>query len=137
MLNPGSAIGPDGSLYLFPRLVADGNVSRIGRARVIVDGGGLPIAVERLGVVLEPDESWEQHAFGGGVEDPRITEVPSLVEYVMAYTAYGPLGPRVALAVSSDLVRSERLRHGRLQGSGWPTSDGRAEGGCGSTAGCV
>jgi beta-1,2-mannobiose phosphorylase / 1,2-beta-oligomannan phosphorylase len=30
VLNPASARGPDGQLYLFPRLVAKGNYSRIG-----------------------------------------------------------------------------------------------------------
>ena len=32
--NPACARGPDGELYLFPRLVAEGNFSRVGRARV-------------------------------------------------------------------------------------------------------
>jgi len=35
--------------------------------------------------------------------------VPDLERYVMAYTAYGPLGPRVAVAVSPDLIHWERL----------------------------
>lgn len=109
VLNPASARGRDGDLYLFPRLVAAGNVSRVGRARVICDSAGVPRSVERLGVVLEPEETWEKHVGGGGVEDPRITFLPSLDRYVMAYTAYGPLGPRVAIAVSPDLVRWERL----------------------------
>ena len=30
VLNPGGARGPDGQFYLFPRLVAAGNFSRIG-----------------------------------------------------------------------------------------------------------
>ena len=30
VLNPAAARGPDGNLYLFPRLVARGNYSRIG-----------------------------------------------------------------------------------------------------------
>jgi hypothetical protein len=34
VLNPAAARGPDGELYLFPRLVAQGNYSRIGIARV-------------------------------------------------------------------------------------------------------
>ncbi len=34
ILNPAAARGPDGQLYLFPRLVAKGNYSRIGIARV-------------------------------------------------------------------------------------------------------
>jgi predicted GH43/DUF377 family glycosyl hydrolase len=109
VLNPASTRGRDGVLYLFPRLVAEGNVSRVGRARVLFDEQGVPCGVERLGVVLEPVASWERNALGGGVEDPRITFIPRLDRYVMAYTAYGPLGPRVAVAVSTDAVTWERL----------------------------
>ena len=35
VLNPAVVRGPDGKLYLFPRLVAQGNYSRIGIARVL------------------------------------------------------------------------------------------------------
>ena len=56
VLNPATARrGAD--LYLFPRLVAEGNYSRIGRARVIFDEAGIPVDVERLGIVLEPHEA--------------------------------------------------------------------------------
>jgi len=92
--NPACARGPDGELYLFPRLVAEGNYSRVGLARVRFDGD-VPAGVERLGVALEPEEQWERHRGGGGVEDPRITFVPSLDRWVMTYTGWGPLGPRL------------------------------------------
>jgi len=36
VLNPAAARGPDGNLYLFPRLVAKGNYSRIGIAKVLL-----------------------------------------------------------------------------------------------------
>lgn len=107
-LNPGSA-RLRGEIYLFPRLVAEGNVSRIGRARVLLDGAGLPVGVARLGVVLEPEEAWERHAGGGGVEDARVTYLPSLRTWVMTYAAFGPLGPRIGLAVSTDLERWRRI----------------------------
>jgi predicted GH43/DUF377 family glycosyl hydrolase len=109
VLNPATARGRDGELYLFPRMVARGNFSRIGRARVLFDEGGKPSGVERLGVVLEPDEAWEQNPATAGVEDPRITFVENLNTYVMVYAAYGPLGPRIGLAVSPDLAKWERL----------------------------
>ena len=109
VLNPASARGRDGELYLFPRMVAAGNFSRIGRARVLFDAAGKPSGVERLGVVLEPDEAWEQNPLTAGVEDPRITLVAGLDAYVMTYAAYGPLGPRIGLAVSRDLLKWERL----------------------------
>ena len=110
VLNPASARGRDGALYLFPRLVAAGNYSRIGLARVLFDAAGQPCGVERLGVALEPVEAYECNPLsGGGVEDPRITFVPALDRYVMAYVAYGPVGPRVALAVSEDLFSWTRL----------------------------
>jgi beta-1,2-mannobiose phosphorylase / 1,2-beta-oligomannan phosphorylase len=109
VLNPACARDRDGELYLFPRLVAEGNYSRIGRARVLFDGDGTPAAVERLGVVLEPDEVWETNTATAGVEDPRITFVPSLDLYIMAYAAHGPLRPRIGLAVSGDLEHWRRL----------------------------
>ncbi len=109
VLNPASARGRDGQLYLFPRLVAKGNESRVGRARVRYDDQGDPCGVERLGVVLEPEESWESNARTGGVEDPRISHLPALDAWIMTYAAYGPLRSRPGLAISEDLEHWERL----------------------------
>lgn len=107
VLNP-AAGWADGELYLLPRLVASGNVSRVGLARVRIEAGR-PVGVERLGVVLEPDRTWERGPGNAGVEDPRTTWVPSLGLHVMTYVAYGAAGPRTALAVSSDLREWRRL----------------------------
>ncbi len=110
VLNPAAVRGRDEELYLFPRMVARGNNSRIGIARVRFNEEGDPIGVERLGVVLEPEADYEQRSGGGGgCEDPRITFVEPLQEYVMTYTAFSPRGPRIALAVSTDLFHWERL----------------------------
>jgi predicted GH43/DUF377 family glycosyl hydrolase len=108
VLNPASGRTPDGRLYLLPRLVAAGNVSRVGLAEVVVSDG-VPVDVRRGGVVLAPDENWERGADHAGVEDPRITWVPTLHRHVMTYVAFGPLGPRLALAVSDDLAHWQRL----------------------------
>jgi predicted GH43/DUF377 family glycosyl hydrolase len=44
-----------------------------------------------------------------GAEDPRITYVDELKSYVIAYTAYGPAGPCVALARTDDFHSVEHL----------------------------
>ena len=83
VLNPASARGRDGQLYLFPRLVARGNYSRIGIARVRFNEAGDPVGVERLGIALEPEADYELRPGGGGCEDPRITFIEPLQRYVM------------------------------------------------------
>ena len=110
VLNPAAVRGPDGKLYLFPRLVARGNYSRIGIARVRFNEAGDPAGVERLGIALEPEADYELRSDGsGGCEDPRITFVERFQRYVMTYTALSPVGPRIALAVSEDLFHWKRL----------------------------
>ncbi|WP_375431953.1 glycosidase [uncultured Friedmanniella sp.] len=112
VLNPGSGRDPAGTLFLLPRLVAAGNVSRIGLAEVLVTAG-VPTGVRRHGVVLAADRTWERGVGHGGVEDPRITFVPALGVHVMTYVAYGPLGPRTAVATSTDL--RHWTRHGPVR----------------------
>jgi len=110
VLNPAAIRGPDGELYLFPRLVGHGNYSRIGIARVQFDRAGDPTGVERLGIALEPETDYELRADGGGgCEDPRVTFMEPFRRYVMTYTAYSPVGPRIALAESEDLFHWTRL----------------------------
>lgn len=109
VLNPASGRGLDGELYLLPRLVAAGNVSRVGLARIELTDDGVPAGVAREGVVLEPARGFERGAGNAGVEDPRITFIPALGMHVMTYVAYGPLGPRTAVAVSDGLRSWERL----------------------------
>jgi hypothetical protein len=77
VLNPGGVRAPDGTMHLFPRMIAEGNYSRIGHARVHFDGPN-PISVERLGVALEPHETYEVSPGGGGVEDARVVFISIL-----------------------------------------------------------
>ena len=103
-LNPAAVRGPDGELYLFPRLVAKGNYSRIGIARVRFNEAGDPIGVERLGIALEPEADYERRPDGsGGCEDPRVMFLGPLQRYLVTYTAWSARGPRIALAVSEDI----------------------------------
>jgi predicted GH43/DUF377 family glycosyl hydrolase len=108
VLNPATARGRDGELYLFARMVAAGNYSRVGVARVLFTGDE-PTGVERLGFALEPTEPYEQNWHTAGCEDPRVVFIAALDRYVMTYTAYSSHGPRVAVAVSEDLASWRRL----------------------------
>ena len=47
VLNPAVARGPDGELYIFPRIVGKGNYSRIGFARVLFNDAGDPVVFVR------------------------------------------------------------------------------------------
>ena len=110
VLNPAATRGLDGKLYLFPRLVAKGNYSRIGIARVTFNEAGDPCGIERLGIALEPEADYEQRSDGsGGCEDARVTFVEELQRYIMTYTAHSHVGPRIALAASEDLFHWKRL----------------------------
>ena len=110
VLNPAAVRGPDGQLYLFPRLVAKGNYSRIGIARVLFNDAGDPVSVERLGIALEPESDYELRPnSSGGCEDPRVTYIEPLQRYMMTYTTFSPNGPRIALAISEDLFHWKRL----------------------------
>jgi predicted GH43/DUF377 family glycosyl hydrolase len=108
VLNPGSGRLPDGTRWLLPRLVAAGNVSRVGLAAIEVHAG-VPTGVRRDAIVLQPDAGWEQSTSHSGVEDPRTTWLADLGLHLMTYVAYGPLGPKPALAVSTDLRDWKRL----------------------------
>jgi predicted GH43/DUF377 family glycosyl hydrolase len=109
ILNPAAARGPNGDLYLFPRMVAKGNYSRIGIVKVKFDRSGDPVGKERLGIALEPEADYEKRTDGdGGCEDPRVTYVEPLQCYIMSYTAFSPGGPWIALARSKDLLKWER-----------------------------
>ena len=59
--------------------------------------------------MLAPDAAGSAAPNHAGVEDPRVTWIPAWALHVMTYVAYGPLGPRPALAVSADLREWRRL----------------------------
>ena len=65
VLNPAVARGPDGQLYLLPRLVASGNYSRIGLTRVVCDRHGTPTGVERTVSGVRADERNIRRWHGG------------------------------------------------------------------------
>jgi predicted GH43/DUF377 family glycosyl hydrolase len=124
VINPACARLRDGTLQIYPRMVAPGNISRIGSYRTRERGSGT-LDVEFCGYALEPQAPYElRDAPGGyGCEDPRVTFVEPLDRYVMAYVAYGPRGPEVAAAVSEDGLQWERLGLMQFEGSSAPLAD--------------
>ncbi|HEV2739674.1 MAG TPA: hypothetical protein VGU66_13940, partial [Candidatus Elarobacter sp.] len=109
VLNPGGATARDGTWLLYPRAVARGNVSRVELCDSVRAGDD--VRFERRGFALEPQAAYEMRTAPGGMgcEDPRVTFVAALDRYVMAYTAFGPDGPRIAVALSQDGRVWERL----------------------------
>lgn len=124
LLNPAGARLRDGSFRLYPRVVAPGNVSRIGAVRADRVKDGSP-QFSWQGYVLEPQAPYELRDAGDGYgcEDPRITFVPAIDRYVMTYTAFGPRGPEVAVAESDDGIKWRRLGLMRFQESDAPFAD--------------
>src|SRR3984957_7917822 len=123
VLNPAVTRSRDGRLLLYPRVVAAGNISRV--ARVGADGTEESPTYTRDGYALEPEARYEKRNLPGGYgcEDPRVTFVPALDAYVMAYTAFGPLGPRIAIALSQDGHAWERLGLVDFSAPGLPCGD--------------
>ena len=108
VLNPASARTREGGLLLYPRDVAKGNISRVGLLKGIPQGDHF--AFERAGYALEPQADYELRQNPGyGCEDPRVTFVEPIDLYVMTYTAFGPQGPRIAVATSRDGLSWQRL----------------------------
>lgn len=117
ILNP--AVAGD---YLLYRAVGEGNYSRIMAATLHSHTleHGLEIQATKLHqVVLEPEQPYELAPTGrGGIEDPRVTELPDKT-FVMFYTAYGRAEgfrkqtPVVAVATSHNGLVWERL--GRMK----------------------
>jgi predicted GH43/DUF377 family glycosyl hydrolase len=116
VLNPAATRAPGGELLIYPRCVAEGNISRVRTVRV---AGELDkFDCERLDFALVPEAPYELRPHPGyGCEDPRVTYIPVLESYVMAYTAFGPDGPRIAVAISSDAYHWNRLGLVRFAGS--------------------
>ena len=123
VLNPAVTRSRDGALLMYPRCVAEGNVSRVGLLEAA--GSQDEPSFERLGFALEPREPYEMrtHPGGHGCEDPRVTFIPVLDIYVMAYTAFGPEGPRIAFALSRDAYVWERLGLADFSAPGLPHGD--------------
>lgn len=105
VFNPGATRLKDGTTLLLCRVEDRRGHSHLSAARSANGVDGWVIDAEPTFPAspdLHPEELW-------GVEDPRITYVPELSKYAIAYTAFSKGGPGVALALTEDFRTFERL----------------------------
>lgn len=105
VFNPGATLLPDGSTLLLCRVEDRRGLSHLCAARSEngVDGWRIdPTPTLMPNPAEYPEELW-------GIEDPRITYVPELQQYAIAFTSYSKGGPGVSLALTRDFRSFERL----------------------------
>ncbi len=104
VFNPGATRLPDGTTLLLCRVEDRSGRSHLCVARSANGVDGWEIDPQPT-LLPDPDNFPEEI---WGIEDPRITYVPELKKYVIAYTAYSRGGPGVALALTEDFRSFER-----------------------------
>jgi len=104
VFNAGATMLPDGSTLLLCRVEDRRGLSHLCAARSSngVDGWQIDREPTLIPDPEHPEELW-------GIEDPRITYVPELQTYAVAYTSYSRGGPGVSLALTKDFRSFERL----------------------------
>jgi predicted GH43/DUF377 family glycosyl hydrolase len=104
VFNPGAALVGNETILLV-RVEDLRGISQLHVARSrdgILDWRFDPAPLLRSDVEHYPEEIW-------GCEDPRLTWLPELEEWAIAYTAYSRRGPLVSLAMSRDGGSVRRL----------------------------
>ena len=104
VFNAGATLLPDGTTLLLCRVEDRRGLSHLCAARSAngIDGWKIdPEPTLMPDPINYPEELW-------GIEDPRITYVPELQQYAVAYTSYSKGGPGVSLALTKDFRAFER-----------------------------
>ncbi len=105
VFNPGATRLKDGTTLLLCRVEDRRGHSHLCAARSKNGIDGWEIDKEPT---LKPDpEHYPEELWG--IEDPRITFVPELGKFAIAYTAFSKGGPGVALALTEDFRSFERF----------------------------
>lgn len=104
VFNAGATLLPDGTTLLLCRVEDRRGLSHFCAARSAngIDGW----LIDPQPTLLPNPENFPEELWG--IEDPRITFVPELKNYVIVYTAYTRDGPGVALALTEDFKNFER-----------------------------
>jgi predicted GH43/DUF377 family glycosyl hydrolase len=104
VFNPAAVQLSDGDTLLLCRVEDRRGLSHLCAARSAngIDGWRVDKEPTLLANPHEyPEEIW-------GIEDPRITYVPELEQYAVAYTSFAKGGPGVSLALTKDFKAFER-----------------------------
>lgn len=104
VFNAGATLLPDGETLLLCRVEDRRGLSHLCAARSAngIDGWRIDQKPTLVSSPREyPEEIW-------GIEDPRITYVPELQQYAIAYTSFARGGPGVSLALTKDFKSFER-----------------------------
>jgi predicted GH43/DUF377 family glycosyl hydrolase len=104
VLNAGAVLLADGDTLLLCRVEDRSGLSHLCAARSAngIDQWRIDPQPTLLANPQEyPEEIW-------GIEDPRITYVPELEQYAVAYTSFARGGPGVSLALTRDFRHFER-----------------------------
>jgi len=104
VFNAGATTLRDGTTLLLCRVEDRRGISHLSAARSANGVSGFEIDREPT-LAPDPQRFPEEHF---GIEDPRITYVPELGRYAVAYTAFTRDGPGVALALTEDFRTFER-----------------------------
>ena len=95
---------PDGSTLLLCRAEDRRGLSHLCAARSANGIDGWKVDPEPT---LFPDPKYPEEIWG--IEDPRITYVPELGQYVVTYTSFARGGPGVSLAMTKDFRTFDRI----------------------------
>jgi predicted GH43/DUF377 family glycosyl hydrolase len=104
VFNPGAILLADGTTLLLCRVEDRTGLSHFCAARSV---NGIDNWIIDPEPTLSPDpEHYPEELWG--IEDPRITFIPEMEAYAIAYTAFSRSGPGVALAFTKDFKTFER-----------------------------
>jgi predicted GH43/DUF377 family glycosyl hydrolase len=104
VFNAGATRLPSGEVLLLCRVEDRRGISHLTTARSPDGTSGW--VIDREPTLLPDPERYPEEVWG--IEDPRITWVPELNLYAIAYTSYSRGGPGVSLALTADFRRFER-----------------------------
>ena len=105
VFNPGATILEDGTTLLLCRVEDRSGLSHLCAARS--KNGVSDWVIDKTPTLLPDPSKYTEETWG--IEDPRITFLPELGEYAVAYTSYSMTGPTVSIALTKNFREFNRV----------------------------